>query len=70
MENLTLDLLFVCGCWPSGGADEFMGRVQHELLPMLQDRCNLAQMRGTKVECLMVDVLFVGVSLVVVLMDF
>jgi hypothetical protein len=47
-----------------------MGRVQHELLPMLRDRYNLVQVGGTKVECLMVDVLFVGVSLVVVLMDF
>jgi enterochelin esterase-like enzyme len=29
--------------WPGGGADEFLGRVQHELLPMLQERYNLAQ---------------------------
>ncbi|KAF6258832.1 Alpha/Beta hydrolase protein [Scenedesmus sp. NREL 46B-D3] len=29
--------------WPGGGAQEFLGRVQHELLPMLQDRYNLAQ---------------------------
>jgi predicted alpha/beta superfamily hydrolase len=29
--------------WPGGGAEEFLGRVQHELLPMLQHRYNLAQ---------------------------